>query len=314
METMLQVNAYGLQGSENERRLLAMTYTVSAIGHLLLFIILVFGPGQMPSRKYVPSVVNVNLVSLPSLRPGPAAEPAGLPPAKPAEPVTKPEKPVVKEAPKKAPVTPETAKKAVSLAPQKWKEKTSLKEKTFKPEKVVKSAIKRLEKTAEASKPDPLATALDRLREKVEKSEKADSATGVPGGTAGSRSKNQAGQGAGSGLSGGGGLPGVLTTAILLYQRDIHDRVRNNWVFSEELAGARSDLETRLMVKIMANGEIKDVWFEKRSGNRYLDDSAYKAVMKSNPLPPLPKGYKQYNVGFIFTPSGLQKDHSKRAG
>ena len=72
------------------------------------------------------------------------------------------------------------------------------------------------------------------------------------------------------------------------------------------LAGKLSDLETRIMIKIMANGEIKDVWFEKRSGNQYLDESAYKAIVKSNPLPPLPKGYQFYQVGLIFTPTGLQ--------
>jgi colicin import membrane protein len=61
-----------------------------------------------------------------------------------------------------------------------------------------------------------------------------------------------------------------------------------------------------LKIKILANGEIKEIRFEKRSGNRYLDESAYKALMKTNPLPPLPKGFKLYEVGLIFTPKGLK--------
>ena len=72
------------------------------------------------------------------------------------------------------------------------------------------------------------------------------------------------------------------------------------------MADQRTDVEARLMIKIMANGEIRDIWFEKRSGNRYLDDSAYKAVMKSSPLPALPRGYQFYTVLLGFTPSGLQ--------
>ena len=51
--------------------------------------------------------------------------------------------------------------------------------------------------------------------------------------------------------------------------------------------------------------EVRGRWFKDRSGNSYLDDSAYRAVMKSNPLPPLPRGYNAYTVALVFTPSGL---------
>ncbi len=59
----------------------------------------------------------------------------------------------------------------------------------------------------------------------------------------------------------------------------------------------------------MQNGKIKDIWFEKKSGNSYFDESAFKAVKKSDPLPKLPKEYFKpyYNLGLIFTPSGLKK-------
>ena len=71
------------------------------------------------------------------------------------------------------------------------------------------------------------------------------------------------------------------------------------------MAGDTRGLESRLVIKIMPNGDITDVWFEKRSGNAYLDDSAYKTVMKSNPLPPLPAGYPYYHLVVGFTPSGV---------
>jgi len=55
-------------------------------------------------------------------------------------------------------------------------------------------------------------------------------------------------------------------------------------------------------VKIMKDGKIRDIWFERRSGNAYFDDSAFKAVKKSDPLPPLPQGFSEpfYKVGFRF--------------
>jgi len=109
--------------------------------------------------------------------------------------------------------------------------------------------------------------------------------------------------GAGTESGGEGGRP---APEILVYQQEIAYHVRNNWAYPEQLAGQRKDLETRLVISIMASGEIKDVRFDKRSGNSYLDDSAYKAVVKSNPLPPLPKGYQFYTVILGFTPAGLQ--------
>ena len=47
------------------------------------------------------------------------------------------------------------------------------------------------------------------------------------------------------------------------------------------MGGGHTNLEAVIIVKIMRDGEIRDVWFEKRSGNSYFDDSAHKAVKKS---------------------------------
>jgi len=70
----------------------------------------------------------------------------------------------------------------------------------------------------------------------------------------------------------------------------------------------RTDLEATIIVKIMKQGEIRDVWFESRSGNTYFDDTVFKAVKKSDPLPPLPERYRGpfYEVGFRFNLSELQ--------
>ena len=63
-----------------------------------------------------------------------------------------------------------------------------------------------------------------------------------------------------------------------------------------------------LTFKVMPNGEIRDVTFMDRSGNKYLDESGYRAIMKSNPVKPHPDGIVRAYVlmGVRFTPEGMQ--------
>jgi colicin import membrane protein len=86
----------------------------------------------------------------------------------------------------------------------------------------------------------------------------------------------------------------------------IPDAINRNWAFSEHMTHRRFNLEAILVIRIQSSGHISDVWFEKKSGDKYFDDSAYKAVIKSNPLPSLPSGHGTYKVGLRFTPSGMK--------
>jgi len=106
----------------------------------------------------------------------------------------------------------------------------------------------------------------------------------------------------------GTGIDGDKTDyeAIDLYNLELMHKIQQNWAFNERLAGAARGIETRVIIKILQNGQIRDIWFETRSGNSYLDESAMKAVKKSAPLPPLPRGYTSYDIGLKFTPSGLK--------
>ncbi len=112
--------------------------------------------------------------------------------------------------------------------------------------------------------------------------------------------------GSGEGGSRGGGMTTEAFTRLQIYQAEVRSVLRNNWVFSEQIAGDTRGLESRVVMTIRQDGEITDVWFEKRSGNEYLDESAYRTVMKSDPLPPLPDGMPQYHLMVGFTPGGLQ--------
>jgi colicin import membrane protein len=260
-------------------------FVISLLCHLLFFVILFFAPGYAIDRNPSLSVINVSLVTLPS--PVKASSPA---PLKTQAAVQKKEK---KEAisTKTTPKPQKKSQESISLNPKKKKVKRSLKKKTFKPEKLVKSAINRIQKNVEEARPDQINKALARLKDQVDKTgpqHKDANETGPPGGTPGGKKD---------------------WDIMDIYMVEIQYRIQKNWSFTEQLAGGRTDLEAWPAIKIMANGEIKDIWFDKRSGNSYFDEQAKKAILKSNPLPPLPKGYWRpyFEVGFHFTASGLSQ-------
>jgi colicin import membrane protein len=282
--------SYLLKSANKDYQPIVITYIISAVCHLGVFGILVFVPGYSPARKWSPSVVSVNLVSLPA--PGPVSQREI--PVEPEAPVEKVDQkvekipdPVVPKPVESKPVVVEKKPvKKVSISEKKrpFKPKKSLKKKTYKASKVIKSAINRIEKKTARKKTDPLANAMSNLRKKI--------ASGRPSSSGGTG-------------SGGGGKRAL--EQIDIYKIEIAFQIQKNWAFSTQLAGDRKDLETRLLIKIMSQGEIREIDFETKSGNTYFDESAYKAVQKSNPLPPLPRGYRRpfFIVGLRFTPSGL---------
>ncbi|MEE9504447.1 MAG: energy transducer TonB [Thermodesulfobacteriota bacterium] len=126
--------------------------------------------------------------------------------------------------------------------------------------------------------------------------------------------KEGEGEGEGDGLSAGsGGLPpgGVFANLPLnyrLYYQAIEQKIKSNWNLAlprgviEDMRG----MEVVLSITIRSDGEIIKTSFEEKSGNVYLDDSAFRAVKKSNPLP----SFSEYNIressfetGIIF-PAG----------
>ncbi|MFH2075814.1 MAG: energy transducer TonB, partial [Pseudomonadota bacterium] len=55
-------------------------------------------------------------------------------------------------------------------------------------------------------------------------------------------------------------------------------------------------LEAVIDVTILRSGGVTAINFEKRSGNRYFDDSALKAVQKALPFPPLPEWVRDSSI------------------
>ena len=93
------------------------------------------------------------------------------------------------------------------------------------------------------------------------------------------------------------------------YYGFIQSRVHGNWILPQALR-PRDNVETIIEVRILSNGEVERLNFEKRSGNRYFDDSAMKAVQKSIPFPPFPEGMMDnyIEMGIRFPSSELRKE------
>ncbi len=290
---------------ENQRRTLAAFCALSFLGHLVLFALAAWAhlPGYSHRELQPPGAISVDLVAF---NPGPPANMTQMPAAEdspPAE-VVEPAAPADTEPDPPRETEPVSVKTAVAektdssdfvvKSPEQPKTKTSLKRRTIDTAKVGKPAVVPDEKPKEKRPSQPLKDRIAQLRKEV----------GDYSGILGQDSKGP-GQTQAHERGGTGSASRRELEQIEVFQAEVSVRLKSNWVFSEDMAGDTRGLESRLVIKIMPNGDITDVWFEKRSGNAYLDDSAYKTVMKSNPLPPLPAGYPYYHLVVGFTPSGV---------
>lgn len=84
-------------------------------------------------------------------------------------------------------------------------------------------------------------------------------------------------------------------------------RIKQNWSVPPSLLPDRN-ISTIIDVKISRSGALEYANFEKRSGNRYFDDSALRAIRKSSPFPPLPSWIRDNSIeiGIRFNSSELQ--------
>ena len=315
METGLK--SLGRKGIGNHR--LAVYVGISVCAHALFFLVSIwlvqfrvpytaqevvqvdlvsFAPGE-PGGPFVPQPEKAS-VSSPSFPPEPPVETAAVSSAvEPAE-TTVPAEPEPVQV-----LKPDVSLKAKPKNLEELMAQTSEAEPVPKPhptpEPKPKPAAPPAEKKQEAapekkSGPIPeqkLAEAMKRLAKEVEKQDRASSVHGT-----GTGPLTGSGDGAGSGRNRG--------TPLDFYKLVLQSSIQQNWVFNEMLAGLDQNLEVRILIKILKNGEIRDLIFETRSGNSYLDQSAKRAIQRANPLPSLPPGMASYDVVVIFTPKGLR--------
>ncbi|MFH2011178.1 MAG: energy transducer TonB [Pseudomonadota bacterium] len=102
-------------------------------------------------------------------------------------------------------------------------------------------------------------------------------------------------------------VSGIADLRYKIYYTIIWGRIKEGWILPESLIKNKKDLEAIVSFKILRNGEIMDISFEKSSGNSYFDKSALRAVEKANPLPSLPADHKEVylEIGVRFHSSEL---------
>lgn len=288
--------APGLGGKEQNPLLYPLL--ISFVGHLIFLILLVVAPGLKTEKQPMRSAINVRMVSLkaPDTK---TEKTAAVNDKAPAVPKTKETKPPVP-----------TPKKEVKVTkPAKPKPKTSLKKKTFKSDQVIKHALQQLKEinraetkeTKSSDATESLQSTLERLKKEVREEESDRSrASGKTTDDTKETSGKLSGQFSESGKK--------VAERIDLYRLEIAFQIQKHWAFNEQLAGNDRSLVAAIVFKVMPDGEIRDVFFTDRSGNRYLDDSAYNAIMKSNPVDPHPSGLKlpYVEMGVRFTPQGIR--------
>lgn len=281
---MMQADGLLLNGGGEEYRKFFQFLAISVACHIVFFLILVFAKIEEPIRRIQPGVINVGLVSLPTPSGGSSVKKPTVEPAVKTEPIKK-ENAAPKQQTKNPPIK-------VAAVPKKKKDiaqkKETVKKETQQSTKTVERAIDEIEKKVQQSQ--NYQKTMERLAEQVKKEAEGN---GGPGS-----------YGAGN-FSGSGAQQSDLLT---IYAAEIYSYISKNWSFNEQLADGNLNLVALLGIKIMADGEIQKVWFDKKSGNDYFDEQALKAVLKTRYLPPLPEGFRKpfLEIGLRFTPSGIQ--------
>lgn len=98
-----------------------------------------------------------------------------------------------------------------------------------------------------------------------------------------------------------------MDAKINVYYATIWSRIKRGWALPQGILPG-DVLETVIDVTILRSGAVTEVNFEKRSGNRFFDESALKAIRKASPFPPLPAwiGEASLGVGIRFHSSELR--------
>ncbi len=264
----------------------------SSIFHLLLIVLLVGVPSlSSPKRTYFSSAYMVKLVDVPKSKPGRM----------------------------------KVSKAGKSKAGKVTAEKTSKKKskKTTKKKKVDKKKSPTLSIKGEAKKSSAIKSpkrkpkgkelrgsfslALDKIRKKVGEKRRNEEIERIRNNIA--EGESGGGMGNGEPAVGSWGIPpgeGVIANLPLnyrLYYQAIEQKIKNNWNLAlprgiiEDMRG----MEVVISITIRSDGEITDISFEEKTGNVYLDDSAYRSVKKSSPLPP----FSEYNIREPFFETGI---------
>jgi colicin import membrane protein len=98
-----------------------------------------------------------------------------------------------------------------------------------------------------------------------------------------------------------------ISNKMQAYYAAIWFRIKGKWALPQGML-PDDGLEAVIDVTILRSGGVTKITFEKRSGNRYFDESALKAIQKALPFPPFPPaiGGGSLEVGIRFHSTDLR--------
>jgi len=282
--------------SENEWKL---PFNIAIGFHLLFFLGIFYLPGLFNTKPKFADIYTVSLVTV--------AEPVSQPEQVVEESVVDPvpiKVPPVLKVKKIAPIV-EPVKKAV-VPPQKAISIKPLKKKKIKknPQKRENSRLKELarkrrERLAEALKDEEKAAkdAQEALKELERERELIKTAAAVksPSKPTSSKRKNST-----------TGISGSLNLIEGQYHAAIFGRLHQFWSLPEYMQ-KNKDLTAVVVITINKNGQIADMFFEHKSGDKIFDQFVKKTIEAANPLPPIPAIMKKqrYEIGLRFKPGSI---------
>ena len=80
------------------------------------------------------------------------------------------------------------------------------------------------------------------------------------------------------------------------YYSMVWAKIKAQWTLPEDFQKGKTELESIIVMIIGRDGKVQKSWFENRSGNALYDQMAMRAIMKAEPLPPIPKEFSDHTV------------------
>jgi len=100
---------------------------------------------------------------------------------------------------------------------------------------------------------------------------------------------------------------GEINDRLADYYQLIWARIKGQWALPGGI-NPRNNIEAVVNIRILKNGAIVGMNFEKKSGLAYFDNSVLRALKKAHPLPPLPEWYREngLDIGIRFLSADLR--------
>lgn len=288
-----------------------------AVGiHVMVLLGALYLPGFFKAKPKFADIYTVSLITV--------AEPVSSPPAfKPPVQNTPPAKTKVLEPPPPPPVppkakmvapiadVPEKVAPAPEPAPQKAISLKPLKQKVVKqvakqepPPKKNDQDLKKVQKLAEALREEEILTERARLAQEALEQERRILSQSNKGRSLEPNEPNVGRDTSKAQTTSNSSSSSLLETQ---YQAAIASRLQQFWSLPEYLQ-KDPNLTAIVVITIKIDGDIANLVFENKSGDRVFDQFVSKTIEAANPLPPIPPALKKqrYEIGFRFKPGSIQ--------